>query len=797
MSRPRGNAQRRVALLEAAVREHQAGRTAAAAEGYRRVLAGNPADVDALHLLGVAQRDLGHVEAARSALERVIALRPGFAEAHGNLGLVLAETGEHAAAIVAYETALALKPALVEPWYNLANSLRETGDVSRALACYAAALERRPFVEGWRNYAGLLANTGHLEEAAEAYRAALALAPSAADLHEALGGVLTRQGRHAEAVACHHRVTCLKPDSAEAHNNLGNALKDFGRPVEAIACYRTALMHAPTLVAAWNNLGNACLAVGQLDAAMTAFRQALILEPGFADAELNLGNALKLRGHLVDAEHCFRQALAHRQDFVQAHNNLGIVLAEQGRHAEAEQHLAQALALAPDFAEAHNNLGNLWKNHGRLADAVTCFERALALRPDYAGAHSNLLFTLNFMDGVTPAEIFARHREFNRRHAAALAPPPGSHTNPRDPERRLRVAYVSPDLRAHACAFFIEPVLRHHDRGAVEVFAYAEVANPDAVTRRLQGLVDTWRSTVGLDDAQVAAQIRADGIDILVDLAGHTANSRLLALARKPAPVQATWLGYPATTGLDVIDYRLTDTITEPPGQSEACYSETLVRLPHSLWCYQPFADMPDVSALPATANGFLTFGSFNSYSKIGPRVVTLWARVLREVPDSRLVMVTVPEGAAQDALRARFSALGVDPGRLVLHDRLPRTQYLERFAQVDLALDPFPCNGGTTTCDALWMGIPVVCLIGDTFLSRASYSLLAACGQTDWAARDDDDYVRICATAAADPAALATTRAGLRARLAASPLLDAAGFARDLEATYRDWWRTWCAASA
>ena len=456
--------------------------------------------------------------------------------------------------------------------------------------------------------------------------------------------------------------------------------------------------------------------------------------------------------------------------------------------------MLRALELDPALPEAHLNLGNLRKDQGRLAEAMACFSRAVAARPSYVAAHANLLFTLAYVDDLPQARIFELHREWGRRHAAGLMT--GGHANGRAPGRRLKVGYVSPDFRAHACAFFVEPLLRHHDRTAVEVFAYAEVAQPDAVTNRLRGLTDVWRSTVGLTDEQVAALIRADGIDVLVDLAGHTANGRLLALARKPAPVQVEYLGYPATTGIEAMDWRLTDAVAEPVGQSEAHYTERLYRLPHSLWCYQPFEDMDEVSALPALAQGGVTFGSFNNYAKVGPRVVALWASVLRAVPDSRLVMITVPAGESQESLWDRFESLGVSRTRVVLHDRLDRRTYVSLFSTVDVALDPFPCNGGTTTCDALWMGLPVVALKGGTFLSRASLSVLSACGCEAYAAADEAAYVEICRRLAGDLPGLAATRATLRGQLAASPLLDAPAFARDIEAAYRDMWTQWCAGS-
>lgn len=779
-------------VLSDGLREHQQGHSAAAATHYRTVLARDAGNVDALHLLGVALRDYGELDEALKILRRVVRLRPTFAEAHGNLGMVAAEAGLFDEAIAAYQEALRLKPTLAEPWYNLANVWRDRGEYSEAARCFEASLARRASVAAWQNYAEVLVRLQRLPEAAAAYQHAAELAPADAELWNQYGSVLQSLRRFEDAIRCHHRATRQRPDFAEAHNNLGNALKDFQRPAEAVACYRRALALNPSLVAAWNNLGNACLDLGRADEAIAALRQAIELAPDFAEAHLNLGNVLKLRGHLAEATYYFNRALALKPGFVQAHNNLGVVMTEQGQHAEAIAHLEQALGLDPNFAEAHNNLGNVYKNQARLDEALGAFRRALALRPDYSGAHSNLLFTLNYVDGVSPAEIFDLSRDFNTRHAARFAPVSPHYTNDTRSDRRLKIAYVSPDFRAHACAFFLEPLFRHHDRATVEVYAYAEVAHPDPITQRLRSQVDHWRSTVGLNDEQVAVMIRDDQIDILIDLAGHTANGRLLALARKPAPIQVTYLGYPATTGLDVFDYRLTDHWTEPAGTSEQFYTETLVRLPHSLWCYQPFADMPAVSELPARC-GTLTFGSFNNFAKIGSRVIALWAQVMHAVPASRLLAITVPAGSAQDALRAEFASHGIAPARLELHDRVLRQQYLDLFARVDLALDPFPCNGGTTTCDALWMGVPVVSLIGNTFLSRASYSLLKTTGMEAYAASDAAAYIEICVNAARNLKFLERQRAQLRSQLAQSPLLDAPCFTRDVEQAYRAMWQRWC----
>ncbi len=633
---------------------------------------------------------------------------------------------------------------------------------------------------------------GNRVAALDGLRRALALAPTDAEILNNLGSLLREERQVEEAIVCHHRALRLRPDFPEAHSNLGNALRDYGRLDEAALCFEAALRLRPGFPAALVNYGNVLRTLGRTDEALDCYRRAIAVAPTLAEAHNNLGTALKGLGRWAEAAAAYRAALGLDPQSAIAHYNLANVLKELGDGRQAESLLLRALELDPALPEAHLNLGNLRKDQGRLTEAMASYSRAVAARPDYAAAHANLLFTLAYVDDLSQTRIFELHRDWARLHAAGLVM--HTHPNVRDPARRLKIGYVSPDLRTHPCAFFVEPLFRHHDRAAVEVFAYAEVAQPDAVTNRLRGLVDVWRSTVGLTDEQVAALIRADGIDVLIDLAGHTANGRLLALARKPAPVQVEYLGYPATTGIEAMDFRLTDAVAEPPGQSEAFYTERLYRLPHSLWCYQPFEDMGEVSALPALARGQVTFGSFNNYAKVGPRVVALWASVLRAVPDSRLVLITVPAGEAQETLWSRFETLGVERSRVVLHDRLDRRAYVSLFSEVDVALDPFPCNGGTTTCDALWMGLPVVALKGGTFLSRASLSVLSASGCAEYAADDAAGYVEVCRRLAGDVPALSAIRAGLRARLAVSPLLDASAFARDIEAAYRAMWTQWCA---
>lgn len=635
---------------------------------------------------------------------------------------------------------------------------------------------------------------GRVAAACRALAEVVAERPDSPEAATHYGCALAQLGHTAEAIVQHHRAVRLRPDFPEAHNNLGNALRDYGRPAEALVCFERALALRPGFALAHNNSGNVLRALQRPVEAEAAYRRALALDPEFVDARINLGSLFADHGHTDLGLVELRRALAAAPNSAQAHYNLGNVLRDAGDRAGATTHLEQAVRLAPSLAEGWLNLGNLYKDAGRLEQAVASYRAALTSRPSYASAHSNLLLTLNYMEDVAAETLYRAHREFEALHARGLAGVDRRHANSAQPGRRLRLGYVSPDFRNHAVSYFIEPVLAAHDRQAFEVHCYASVARADAKTAQLRALADAWHDVAPLSDAELASRIEADGIDVLVDLAGHTGGNRLLAFARKPAPVQITWLGYPATTGLSAMDYRLTDAVTEPPGSCEQYYCETLLRLPDALWCYSPQEDMPAVTPLPAQSTGRVVFGSFNNYAKIGPAVVALWARLLHAIPGARLLMISVPTEEARRAATAAFLAHGIGSDRIELRGRLTRSEYLAALAAVDIALDPFPCNGGTTTCDALWMGLPVIALRGDRFLARASYALLRVLDLSWLAAADADGYVALATQLAQDLPALAALRSDLRSRMAGSPLVDGGRFTRALEGLYRDAWRSWCA---
>lgn len=597
---------------------------------------------------------------------------------------------------------------------------------------------------------------GPLEEAAR-------LAPGRADVRNALGSALRRDGRIPAAIAALQQALALQPAFADAHYNLGNALKDAGRYADAERHYRAALAREPHFADAQYGLGLALRALGRTGEAIAAYQEAIRLKPGHADVHISLGSAFFDRGQ------------THR----------------------ARQAYEAALAIEPDNATALGNLGNALTTMGRLEEGIAKVERAVALDPGNAAMHSNLIFHCHYSPAYGPLDLLSLARQWNDRHARPLAAKRKPHRNDPDPDRRLRVGYVSGDFRVHPVGWFMTPVFAAHDPSAVELFAYSASAYADDLTRRLQASAGHWREVAGLSDSDLAARVRDDRIDILVDLAGHTARHRLLAFAEKPAPVQVTAV-VPGTSGVEAIDYFLSDRFETPPG-SEAHFSETVIRLPDGFHCYGPPPYAPAVAPLPAGANGAITFGCFNNLAKVTPQVVALWAKVLAAVPGSRLLLKTkaLDDPDAQAWYRELAAAAGIAPHRLLLAGGAPHAELLAAYGTVDITLDPFPYSGGLTTLESLWMGVPVVTLSGETFAGRHSTSHLSNIGLPELIAATPEEYVAIAAGLADDRDRLAALRATLRDRLRASPICDARRYTRHLEAAYRQLWREWCASGA
>jgi len=607
------------------------------------------------------------------------------------------------------------------------------------------------------------------------------------------GVTLGTQGELDAAAQCYEQALQIRPGFAEAHNNLGMIHLSRARLDAAAQSFRQALAHRPGYANALFNLAGILLRQGNNGEAIDAYRRLLDLNPVDSLARIQLGLAHSGRGELDAAVACFLAVLESHPDSAEAWQNLGTARLRQNRTQDAIECYQKALALKPDSAEALHNLGRARLGQGRVDEAAGCFEATLKVNPGLAYVYSNWLMAQLYRADLPPARLFEQHRGYAARFEAPLKPDWRAHANTREPERRLRIGYVSPDLRRHSVASFIEPVLAHHDKSAVEVYAYYSHSQQDEVSARLKSCVEHWIPCLGLSEEQLAERIRADGIDILVDLAGHTAGNRLLAFARKPAPVQVTYLGYPATTGLDAMDYRLCTLDTDPPGQEE-WHSETLYRLPRTLWCYRPPGPRP---ARAPAAHGHaagIAFGSMNNLPKVSPESFALWMQLLRDDPATRLILTRAGDAATHAELKARAAAAGIAPARLEPRGRLPEPEYQALLTEIDIALDPFPYTGTTTTCETLWMGIPVVSLAGETSVARSGLALLKAVGLEELVARDPAGYVRIATDLARDPARLDRLRREIPRRFDASPLRDEAAFTRDLEDAYRDMWRRWCA---
>ena len=532
---------------------------------------------------------------------------------------------------------------------------------------------------------------------------------------------------------------------------------------------------------------------GRLREAAGLYQQILQSEPTHADALHLLGVVCQQTGQYERAIDLIGRAIAVQPAQSIFHYNLGEAFRTSGKPIEAIEAYRQALRVNPKDFQACNNLAGLLRSQGRADEAIVAYRHAIQLQPASAAIHSNLLYTLNFDPAFDPPTVFAEHRAWAERHAehlTRLAPP---HANDRTPDRRLRIGYVSPHFRQHAVNFFIEPMLLAHDRAHFEVFCYSANRVDDAVTARLKSAVAQWRDIRDKPDDEVAQMIRDDRIDILVDLTGHIDGHRLLVFARKPAPIQVTYLGYQNTTGMSAMDYRLTDERADPPGLTDGNYTETLIRLPRSFFCYRPPDDAPPITPLPARTSGQVTFGSFNNFSKVNRAVFAAWWKILQRVPQSRLLVLADGAAAIERLIHESASAAELDPQRIEVFDRRPTHEYLQLIQQADVALDPFPFIGHTTTCDSIWMGVPIVMLEGQTYASRFGGSVLAHVGLTRWIADSVEHYVDWAVELASDLDALAQLRSELRGRMRDSALMGYPGFTRDVEQAYRQMWFTWC----
>jgi predicted O-linked N-acetylglucosamine transferase (SPINDLY family) len=606
-----------------------------------------------------------------------------------------------------------------------------------------------------------------------------------------------QSGRVAEAEQLFEQVLGIDPDHRGALTLYAVLALQVGRPQAALELAQRATVAHPESAEAWQFLGLAQHQCGRLGDAIASFGRAAELDGEYFDARVNLGNALLEAGRPSEALAHYRRALEIDAASASAHNNLGNAYRDLRRPEEAIASYRRALEIDPRHARALGNLGNVLRDIGDIEGAIAATERSLALSPDQADVWSNLLLTLQGSERHSAEAIAAVHRAFGARFAVPAGAQLARGLAPRSARgSRLRIGYISSDFRKHVVATFFEPVLGAHDRERFEITCYYNRPNGDEVTARIRDRAEHFAGVAAMSDAALAARIRDEGVDILVDLNGHTADNRLPMFMLKPALVQATWLGYLGTTGVAAIDYRLTDARVDPPGATEHLHTEALWRLPATMWCYQPYSDAPAVGPLPAQAHGHVTFVSLNNPGKVTAGMLDLWVDVLRAVPESRLVLLAPVHTGRRAQLAASFAAKDIAAERLELVERVPLSDYLALYRRVDVALDTHPYAGGTTTCDALWMGVPVVTLAGSRPFSRTGASVLGSLGLGDLVGEAPEQYVRIAVALATDHERLAALRAGLREKMRGSPLTDAVRFARDLEDAYRTMYERAAAAA-
>lgn len=788
-----------------------------------------PGDAEAHLHLGNAHMDRGQPDLAMPCFMRALELAPGFAEALGRLGDALQAQGHWKEAGECYRGALELDPALVIAHAGKGDVLQAQQQFQSAEASYRQALALAPgAADLHRKLGDVQVALNRPEPAMQSYQLALQADPGNAMAHGGLGNVLFRLDRNAQAADSYRAATALPAAIAAHYHGLGRSLHALGQTVEAesayrqaialdanaaapllhyadllretrrekqaIAIYQAALLLEPHNIDALNNLGMALQEDGQLEPALAAFRQVATLAPNNPVTHSNIAAALNTMGQQHAALDSCRRAVQLGPKSAAAHVNLGTCLMEMGRLSEAIKSFKTVVKLDPHHRRAHVNISAALTRLGRIDQAIVHARQALKINPDWDELHSNLLFYLTHSQDLGPTALFAEHLRYAGHFEAPLRASWPQHANVRDPERRLRIGFVSADLYNHAVAHFITPILEHLALSPrLEIVIYANSFHDDHVSRHLHGLASIWRQVEKLTHAELAQLVTSDAIDILIDLSGHTGFNRLPAFARKPAPLQLSWIGYPGTTGLQAMDYFLTDRSFTPPGELDDQFTEKLLYLPATA-PFLPSPDAPDVCPAPAIANGYITFGSFNRAGKLNRAVIARWAKLLRLVPSARMVIAAMPNKQTSDMLRSWFHQEDIASTRLTFYGYTNTRDYLALHHQVDICLDTSPYTSGTTGFHALWMGVPTLTIVGPTLPGRATASILLPVGLPEFVTCSEVEFMEKGQWLASNINHLAGLRPLMRQRMTDSAIGQPAIIAHGLESAMRGIWRRWCA---
>ena len=774
------------AELNKAIQYHHTGRLREAEMIYREILALDPNHSDALHLLGFMAHQRGNNDLAVKLIKKAIQIHPDSAFYYNNLALVLLASGKPKEAILCCQMGLKLSPNMAEAHCNMGNALKAQGKISEAIICYQKAIDVNPGSDETHNLMGAaLLAIGKPNEAMVCFDKAIHCNPNQPAFFLNMGKACCEAKKIDEAIFWFKKALATRPNYAEAHHDMAIALKATGQLDEALVHCEKAIELRPNYARTLCSMGVILKEKGRLQESAAAHQKAIDIEPQYAEAYHNMGITLKTQGRFKEAVSCLEKALILKPDLAGAYFVMADIFQHEGKMTEAETCYQQGLDLDPKNANACFNMGTVYQGQGKIEKAVEYYEKSAAIDSKFSKhIHSNLLMNRYYDPEADAGQLLAEAENWEKQHGN-FQKFPFSHKKNTDHRNRLRIGYISPDFRRHSVSWFLLPLLSKHDREKFEIFCYSDVRRPDDITRQIEDLSDHWRPVVNLDDGETATKIHGDCIDILVDLAGHTGNNRLGVFAFKPAPVQVTWLGFPGTTGLKAMDYRITDAIADPPGEADSFHSEELVRLPNGFLCYSPPKEAPEISEPPMQTRGAMTFGSFNNPQKINQRVVFLWSRILHEIPYATLLLKN--RIFADMAIKSRYLDMflknGIPSERVKIMDHIPSvSEHLAIYNRVDIALDTFPYNGTTTTCEALWMGVPVITLAGNRHAARVGASLMTTVRLNELIAGTENEYLKKAAWLASDIEQLKELRGNIRRQMQDSCLCNAVSFARNME---------------
>ncbi|MBF0195350.1 MAG: tetratricopeptide repeat protein [Magnetococcales bacterium] len=723
----------------------------------------------------------------------IIKAAPNRIDAINLLGLIAQKYDRHDLAVEQFKRAIYSNNKIAQLYYNLGTSLSFLGQTNEAITAQKKAIEIQPdYSDAHYNLGNILLNCGKFKNAVESYKNAILSRPDFIEAFSNLGITLQKLGKQAEAVEIYQKAIAIKPDIADTHYNLGVAHQEQNQFKKAITSYSNAIAIKPEYTKAYYNLGNALHKLDKHKEAASNYLKAISIKPDFAEAHFNLANIFQEQNKLEDAVNSYLKAITIKTDYVEAYFNLGNTKLSQAKTDEAVECYNSAISLKPDFADAYSNLGNALHEQGKYEDAVISFQKAREIKPQDEKTHSNLIFCIDLSSDIN-TDLFYREREkWNRQHAEPLQKSWSKLNNQPDPLRKLRIGYVGADFCQHSAAFIFGPMILNYNSELFQVHCYAGNTKQDNLTNKFQEKSTGWLFTSKMDDAALADRIREDGIDILVDLAGHTKGNRLLTFARKPAPVQVTAWGYPHGTNMKAMDYLFADPIFLPLSERHK-YSEEIIDIPSVIHLNSDII-FPEINKLPLNKNGYITFGAFNRIEKYNPAVYKLWTKILQNIPTAKLLIKTarLDSKKRREELLSIFSKLGVSSDRLILIGKTSRQDHLNAHNEIDIMLDPFPHNSGMTSLESLRMGVPVL-----TFETKSrcptSASILNKLGLDEWRVRDEKEYIDRATYFANDNKYLKTLRTQLRARFDDSVLGNSKLYVAEIENIYRKLWKKWC----